>query len=359
MKFVFEAKASDYDLAAEQEILLRHVSNRKRNWTRAVILCAATVVLCILLVMFGQTGTKETLQVMALVVGVILFQQGYLDYTSGNPKAFLKLLYRGRRDQTYADLNKVLRIEITEDSPAVEIYNEDGKVGEWDFQNLNRVTESDRIFELCRGGGRSRQYLALPKDALREGTVEEFRSCMDRWLKGDKTTTANYIIMASTCAPILINGMSMHILAANMFVFYFGIVADITPPVALAAYAGAAIAKAPPMKTALNATRLAIAAFIIPYIFAYNNAMIFVGDVTFLGVASIVISATLGMASIASGFMGYLIHDLKWYSRIALVAGGLLMVIPGTVTDLAGLAILIVILLIQKAENKKEKKAAV
>ena len=61
MKFVFEAKASDYDLAAEQEILLRHVSNRKRNWTRAVILCAATVVLCNLLVMFGQTGTKETL----------------------------------------------------------------------------------------------------------------------------------------------------------------------------------------------------------------------------------------------------------------------------------------------------------
>ena len=172
-------------------------------------------------------------------------------------------------------------------------------------------------------------------------------------------TTANYIIMASTCAPILINGMSMHILAANMFVFYFGIVADITPPVALAAYAGAAIAKAPPMKTALNATRLAIAAFIIPYIFAYNNAMIFVGDVTFFGVASIVISATLGMASIASGFMGYLIHDLKWYSRIALIVGGLLMVIPGTVTDLAGLAILIVILLIQKAENKKEKKAAV
>ena len=171
-------------------------------------------------------------------------------------------------------------------------------------------------------------------------------------------TTANYCIMASTCAPILIQ-LGFSPVAAHFFVFYFGIVADITPPVALAAYAGAAIAKAPPMKTALNATRLAIAAFIIPYIFAYNNAMIFVGDVTFFGVASIVISATLGMASIASGFMGYLIHDLKWYSRIALIAGGLLMVIPGTVTDLAGLAILIVILLIQRAENKKEKKAAV
>ena len=187
MKFVFEAKASDYDLAAEQEILLRHVSNRKAKWIAAAALCAATVVLCILLVMFGQTGTKETLQVAALVVGVILFQQGYLDYTSGNPKAFLKLLYRGRRDQTYADLNKVLRIEITEDSPAVEIYNEDGKVGEWDFQNLNRVIESDRIFDLTRNGGRTKQHLALPKDALKEGTVDEFRNYMDKWLKGDKT----------------------------------------------------------------------------------------------------------------------------------------------------------------------------
>ena len=172
-------------------------------------------------------------------------------------------------------------------------------------------------------------------------------------------TTANYIIMASTCAPILINGMGMHVLAANMFVFYFGIVADITPPVALAAYAGSAIAKAPPMKTAWNATRLAIAAFIIPYIFAYNNALIFVGsDVNFLSVASIVISATLGMASIAAGLMGYLIHDMKWISRVALVIGGLLMVIPGTVTDLAGLAVLVVVLILQRIENKKDKAAA-
>lgn len=171
-------------------------------------------------------------------------------------------------------------------------------------------------------------------------------------------TTANYIIMASTCAPILINGMDMHVLAANMFVFYFGIVADITPPVALAAYAGSAIAKAPPMKTAFNATRLAIAAFIIPYIFAFNNAMIFVGDdVTVWSVASITISATLGMLSIASGLMGYLIHDLKWISRIALIAGGLLMIIPGTVSDIAGFAVLAAIFVLQTIENKKEKKA--
>lgn len=162
-------------------------------------------------------------------------------------------------------------------------------------------------------------------------------------------TTANYIIMATTCAPILATGMGLNLMAAHMFCFYFGIVADITPPVALAAYAGSAIAKAPPMKTAWNATRLAIAAFIIPYIFAYNNAMIFVGEeVNFLNVASITISATLGMASIAAGLMGYLARDMKWISRAALIIGGLLMVYPGTVTDLIGFAILAAIFAVQK-----------
>ena len=162
-------------------------------------------------------------------------------------------------------------------------------------------------------------------------------------------TTANYIIMATTCAPILATGMHLNLMAAHMFCFYFGIVADITPPVALAAYAGSAIAKAPPMKTAFNATRLAIAAFIIPYIFAYNNAMIFVGEeVNFLNVASITISATLGMASIAAGLMGYLARDMKWISRAALIIGGLLMVYPGTVTDLIGFAILAAIFAVQK-----------
>ncbi len=187
MKFVFEAKASDFDLAAEQEILLRHVANRRRNWARATALCMAAVVLCILVVVFQSGGVTEAVQVTALVIGVILFQQGYMDFTSGNPKAYLKMLYRGRKDQTYADLEKVLRIEITEDSHAIEIFNEDGKAGEWDFQKLDRVTESDRIFDLTRNGGRTKQHLALPKDALKEGTVDEFRNYMDKWLKGSKT----------------------------------------------------------------------------------------------------------------------------------------------------------------------------
>ena len=169
-------------------------------------------------------------------------------------------------------------------------------------------------------------------------------------------TTANYIIMATTCAPILATGMGLNLMAAHMFCFYFGIVADITPPVALAAYAGSAIAKAPPMKTAWNATRLAIAAFIIPYIFAYNNALIFVGDPGVIEVVSITVTATFGMLSIASGLMGYLIRDMKWLTRIILIAGGLLMIYPETISDIIGIVVLAAIFLLQRAENAKEKK---
>ena len=98
-------------------------------------------------------------------------------------------------------------------------------------------------------------------------------------------TTANYCIMASTCAPILIT-IGVPKIAAHFFVFYFGIVADITPPVALAAYAGSAIAESNPMKTGINATKLAIAAFIVPYIFCLNTSMLLV-DASALQVAEI------------------------------------------------------------------------
>jgi len=165
-------------------------------------------------------------------------------------------------------------------------------------------------------------------------------------------TTANYVIMATTCAPILISGMGMNVIAAHMFVFYFGIVADITPPVALAAYAGSAIAKAPPMRTAWNATRLAIAAFIVPYIFAFNNAMLFVNTTTF-EVVQVIISSFVGMFLVASGLMGYMIRDLKWPARLISIAGGLCLIIPGTITDLTGLAVLVVLLVVQFWQNKK------
>ena len=165
-------------------------------------------------------------------------------------------------------------------------------------------------------------------------------------------TTANYVIMATTCAPILVTGMGMELIAAHMFVFYFGIVADITPPVALAAYAGSAIAKAPPMKTAWNATRLAIAAFIIPYIFAFNNAMLFVNTTPF-EVIQVIISSFVGMFLVASGLMGFMTRDLNWPARLIAIAGGLCLIIPGTVTDLTGLAVLAVLLAFQWWQGKK------
>lgn len=132
-------------------------------------------------------------------------------------------------------------------------------------------------------------------------------------------TTANYVIMATTCAPILTTGMGMSAMAANMFVFYFGIVADITPPVALAAYAGSAIAKSRPMRTALNATRLAIAAFLVPYIFALNPAMLFI-DTVWYEVVLIVLSSFVGMIAISVALEGYLLRPVNPLLRILCAA---------------------------------------
>ena len=167
-------------------------------------------------------------------------------------------------------------------------------------------------------------------------------------------TTANYIIMASTCAPILINGMSMHILAANMFVFYFGIVADITPPVALAAYAGSAIAKGNPMKTGINATKLAIAAFIVPYIFAYSPAMLFVNVTSVWAVIQIVLSALLGIFGVAAGLEGFMLRKMNWLFRLICIGGGLGLMIPGALSDLVGLVLIGGVFAIQYIQNKKE-----
>ncbi len=169
-------------------------------------------------------------------------------------------------------------------------------------------------------------------------------------------TTANYIIMATTCAPILVTGMGMNAIAANMFVFYFGIVADITPPVALAAYAGSAIAKANPMKTAFQATRLAIAAFLIPYIFAMNPAMLFI-DAGPWDVVQITITSFVGMAGVAAGLEGYLLKRMGAVERILIGAGGLAMLIPGPLTDIIGVVIFAVIVTWQIISKKRESIA--
>lgn len=169
-------------------------------------------------------------------------------------------------------------------------------------------------------------------------------------------TTANYVIMASMVAPILMRSLSLPVLAAHMFVFYFGIVADITPPVALAAYAGSAIAKSNPMKTGVTATRLAITAFIVPYIFAFSPEMLIIGsDKPWYEIVLLCITALCGIYIISAGMEGYMYKKMSWFERILALAGGLLMVIPGIVTDAIGLAIIVLVFIIQKIGAKKEQ----
>ena len=165
-------------------------------------------------------------------------------------------------------------------------------------------------------------------------------------------TTANYCIMAATCAPILVK-MGVPQIAAHFFVFYFGIVADLTPPVALAAYAGAAIAQANPMKTALTSTKLAIAAFIVPYVFALNPAMLFI-DTTVSEVILICITAFVGIFAVSASLEGYLLTHISWPLRIVAAVGGLLLVYPGLVTDLIGLALVAAVVVTQLITIKKQ-----
>lgn len=167
-------------------------------------------------------------------------------------------------------------------------------------------------------------------------------------------TTANYCIMAATCAPILIK-LGFPVVAAHFFVFYFGIVADITPPVALAAYAGSAIAKANPMKTGINATKLAIAAFIVPFIFAYSPKMLFEGDITAYDVISISLSAILGLFGVAMALNGHMFTKINPLLRIIAAAGGLCLIYPGVVTDLIGLGTVGAVCVIQFFVAKSHK----
>ena len=158
-------------------------------------------------------------------------------------------------------------------------------------------------------------------------------------------TTATYCIMASTCAPILIQ-MGVPAMAAHFFVFYFGIVADITPPVALAAYAGSAIAKGSPMKTGITATRLAIAGFIIPFVFAMSPSMLLI-DTVWYDVALITITSLVGVTGIAAALTGYLIKPMNMAERVIAIAGGLMLIYPGIVTDVLGVALFAIVITLQ------------
>ena len=175
-------------------------------------------------------------------------------------------------------------------------------------------------------------------------------------------TTANYILMATITAPIVI-GMGIEPLAAHMFVFFFGIVADITPPVALAAYAGSAIAHSNPLKTGVQATKLAITAFIVPYIFALSPEMLWIGiganasDI--LMVVRICLTSVIGMVALSAGIEGFFLTRLMVLEQLALVVAGILMVIPSGITDIIGIAIFAVIIIVEIIKKKSSKKTEI
>jgi len=168
-------------------------------------------------------------------------------------------------------------------------------------------------------------------------------------------TTANYVITSTIAAPALVQ-QGVPVLAAHMFTFYFGIIADITPPVALAAFAGSAIAKSNPLKTGITASKLAIAAFIIPYIFVLNPAILLI-DTTPLEIVRIIITAVIGMIGVSAAMEGYLFTHANKIERITFVTGGLLLIDPGALTDTIGLVILLLAFLYQRKKWINIKKA--
>ncbi|AQS60430.1 C4-dicarboxylate ABC transporter [Desulforamulus ferrireducens] len=164
-------------------------------------------------------------------------------------------------------------------------------------------------------------------------------------------TTANYVITSTIAAPILVK-MGVPVLAAHMFVFYFGIIADVTPPVALAAFAGAGIAGADPMRTGIQASKLAIAAFLIPYIFILSPSLLLI-DTTLPKVLLMMTTSLIGMTAVAGAVSGYLMTNTKWVDRILLFVGGLMMIDPNLITDLVGVSLLAVAVTIQWLRARK------
>ena len=164
-------------------------------------------------------------------------------------------------------------------------------------------------------------------------------------------TTANYVITSTIAAPALVQ-MGVPLLAAHMFVFYFGIIADVTPPVALAAYAGAGISGGNALKTGVHASKLAIAAFIIPYIFVLSPVILMV-DAEPLTLVIATLSALAGMVALSSALCGFLADHCRFYERLLLIVAGLLMIKPGGTTDIIGFAVFAVIIAVQYLRAKK------
>ena len=168
-------------------------------------------------------------------------------------------------------------------------------------------------------------------------------------------TTANYVITSTIAAPALLQ-MGVPVLAAHMFVFYFGIIADVTPPVALAAYAASGISGGKPLITGVNASKLAIAAFIIPYIFVLSPEILMI-NATVFSLIFAAVTAILGMVGVSSAMIGYLVDHSSPVERVLQFVGGILMIMPGVWTDIPGFIIFVLVVMWQSRRKKKHRTA--
>lgn len=163
-----------------------------------------------------------------------------------------------------------------------------------------------------------------------------------------------YILLAVTTAPPLIK-MGIPAMAAHMFIFYFGMLSMVTPPVAMAAYAGAALAKSEPMKTGFVAWKFALAAFLLPYMFVYNPALLLMGHIGECILASV--TSIIGAVCLSAAIVGYLNRKLTWFWRMVSFAAALLLIKPGWITDLIGICLAVIMVAFQWQGRKKEGAA--
>lgn len=178
-------------------------------------------------------------------------------------------------------------------------------------------------------------------------------------------TTANYVITSTIAAPAIIALLAPDVpqsavpivvlLSAHFFVFYFGIIADITPPVALAAFAASGISGGDPIKTGVEASKLAIAAFIIPYMVVFSPTLLMI-DTTLWEIIWVFITALIGMIAIGAGVIGYWYRKVNWIERIFAVVAGLLLIYPEGYSDIAGLIIFAILVTIQYMTREKTDK---
>ncbi|WP_203363599.1 TRAP transporter permease [Bacillus sp. REN10] len=167
-------------------------------------------------------------------------------------------------------------------------------------------------------------------------------------------TTANYVITSTIAAPAIIL-LGVPDLSAHLFVFYFGIIADITPPVALAAFAAAGVSGGEPIRTGIQSAKLAIAAFIIPYVFVLSPQLLMI-ETTPWQLVWVIFTALSGMVAIGAGIIGFWMRSLSWVERVISVVTGLLLIYPERISDVTGLILFTALLMMQLFWKRNENK---